>query len=88
LAPAAETAAERQDAAPYDPKAAAEAIARLRALIEANDAEAVDALAAVQHASGKTVDRARFDALREALDDFDFDVARRRLEEIAGQCVG
>jgi hypothetical protein len=33
------------------------------------------------------VDRARLDALRNALGDFDFDGARSTLEEIAGQCV-
>ncbi len=79
-------AAEKQG--PFDPKAASAAITRLRELIEANDGDAAAALPAMEDAVAGKVDRARLDALRDALGDFDFDGARSKLEEIAGQLVG
>ena len=84
-APAPE-AIERPDQ--FDSEAASVAITRLRALIEANDGDAMNALPSVEGAVAGMVDRARLDALRDALGDFDFEGALTRLEEIAGQCVG
>jgi CheY-like chemotaxis protein/HPt (histidine-containing phosphotransfer) domain-containing protein len=71
----------------YDPKAAGAAIARLMELIEANDGDAAEALPAVEQALAGTVQAARLDGLREELGNFNFDGARSRLEEIAGECV-
>jgi len=71
---------------PFDRQAATGAIARLRQLIEANDGEAADAFTAVENAVGGTVDKARVDALRDRIGDFDFDGALAKLEEIAGLC--
>jgi len=65
-----------------DPQAAAAAITRLRGLIEANDGDAVDAFPAAESALGGIADQSGIDALRSALEDFDFDRARSKLEEI------
>ena len=70
----------------FDPVAAAAAMAKLRALIEANDGDAAEALPSVEDALAGTVDKARLDALRDALGDFDFEGALSKLEEIAKQC--
>jgi hypothetical protein len=70
-----------------DPETTSAAIARLRGLIDANDGDAVDALPAVERAVAGNADRSELDALRDALNDFDFDGARSRLEEIAEHCV-
>ena len=76
-----------ENTGPFDPEAAAAAIARLKALIDANDGGAVDALPAVERAMAGIGDRALLDALRDALADFDFEGAGSKLAEIAGQCV-
>ena len=61
------------------------ALARLRALIEANDGEAVDALAEMEGALVESVDRTRLEALRKAVSEFEFEEARRRLDELIAQ---
>jgi signal transduction histidine kinase/CheY-like chemotaxis protein/HPt (histidine-containing phosphotransfer) domain-containing protein/CHASE3 domain sensor protein len=69
----------------FDPVAASTALARLKALIEANDGEATEALQAVEDALAGVVEKPRLDALRDALGDFDFDGALSKLAEIAKQ---
>ncbi|HTS65750.1 MAG TPA: Hpt domain-containing protein, partial [Candidatus Acidoferrales bacterium] len=68
---------------PFDPKAAADAMANLKKLIDANDGGATDAFPALESALAGTIDRTKLDALRQALDDFDFDAAGATLAEIA-----
>jgi hypothetical protein len=71
---------------PFNPEAAPAAIARLRALIEANDGDAEDTFSAVESAVGGAVDKAMIDGLRGALGDFDFDGALSRRVKIDRQC--
>jgi len=71
----------------YDPDAAASAIARLSELIEANDGDAAEALPAVEGTFAGKVDAALLQGLRETLGNFDFDGARTKLAEIAGECL-
>ena len=80
-APAAESPRE------FNAKAAAEALARVRKLIEANDGDAAKSLADVEAAVGSAVDKVTLDALRSALDEFDFDTALTRLDEIGERCA-
>ena len=68
---------------PFDAKAAAAAMERIRELIAANDGGAVEALSALESALAGTVEKTKLEALRDALDNFDFDAAGARLEEIA-----
>ncbi len=77
----AEMAARVQEA--FDPGAASSAVARLRALIEANDGDAADTFMDVQKALGGVVDKSQLDFLRDAIADFDFDRALPLLSEIA-----
>ena len=55
-------------------------------LIEANDGDAADAVQTVAEALAGTVDAQRLDALRAAIDEFDFDGALSKLGEIAEEC--
>ncbi|HTP34421.1 MAG TPA: Hpt domain-containing protein, partial [Candidatus Acidoferrales bacterium] len=71
---------------PFDAKAAAAAMQKIRGLIEANDGGAVEALPALETALAETVEKAKLDALRDALDNFDFDAALGSLNEIDRQC--
>jgi PAS domain S-box-containing protein len=70
----------------YDARAASEAIACLRALLESSDGDAVDAFLAVRNILGGTVERSRLDVLSRAISDFDFEKALLRLDEVA-ECV-
>jgi signal transduction histidine kinase/CheY-like chemotaxis protein/HPt (histidine-containing phosphotransfer) domain-containing protein len=73
-------------AAEFDAQAAAAAIARLRSLIEANDGDAAQAFEAVALALAGAVDQETLGGLKGAIDDFEFDAALARLEEIAALC--
>ena len=70
----------------FDPAVAATAIARLRSLIEANDGDAADAVQAVTEALSGTIDGERLKSLASSIDDFDFDSALKKLDEIAAVC--
>jgi HPt (histidine-containing phosphotransfer) domain-containing protein len=70
-------------AAAFDSEAASRAVRRLMSLIDANDGDAADAVQEVATALAGRVDPIRMDALREAIDDFDFDGARTKLTQIA-----
>ncbi len=83
-APAAQAAESLRE---FDSKAAAAALARVRSLIEANDGDAAKAVADVESTVGSVVDRAALDALRNALDEFDFDTAMKKLDEVVGRCM-
>jgi PAS domain S-box-containing protein len=66
-----------------DAGAASAAVARLRSLIEANDGDAADAVQTVAEVLAGSVDAGRLGALRTAIDEFDFDEALLKLNEIA-----
>jgi CheY-like chemotaxis protein len=71
------------DARPVsDPASVSAALARLRALVEANDGEAAEAFAEVESVLAGAVDAPLLEALRDALSDFEFDKAAARLDEI------
>src|SRR5262249_45085733 len=65
------------------PAEAAAAIARLKALIEANDGDAAEAVDTVADALAVTADREGVAALRAAMDDFDFDRAAIELQRLS-----
>ena len=81
------SAASPPDAAvgPYDPGAASAAAVRLRALLEASDADAEEAFHRMRDAAGHRVDKALMDALGNAIGEFDFEGAIAKLDKIAGE---
>jgi len=58
-------------------------VAKLRSLIEANDGDAADAVQTVAEVLRGAVDAQRLGALSAAIDEFDFDGALSKLNEIA-----
>ena len=70
----------------FDAQQAAAAVAKLKSLIEANDGDAADAVQQVSEALAGKVDAQRLTALRESVDEFDFDGALSKLGEIAREC--
>jgi signal transduction histidine kinase/AmiR/NasT family two-component response regulator/HAMP domain-containing protein len=69
----------------YQREAASSAIARLRRLIEANDAAAVDMLPPLEDALAGSVDQDLLEALRNALNEFGFDSALSIMAQIEKQ---
>jgi PAS domain S-box-containing protein len=69
-----------------DPTATLAAVARLRVLLETNDADAPEAFSTLAEALKGAVDAARLDALRAAVNGFDFDRALSKLVEIIKEC--
>jgi two-component system, sensor histidine kinase and response regulator len=70
----------------FDAEAAAATVARLRAMIEANDGDAADAFPEVEEALNAVIDKPQLDALRDALGDFDFEGALSTLAKMTRQC--
>jgi CheY-like chemotaxis protein len=70
---------------PFDPAGALAIAARLRALLEARDADAVDAYSALAEILTGNVDRTRLDALGAAVNGFEYEAARLQLDVIAAQ---
>jgi signal transduction histidine kinase/CheY-like chemotaxis protein/HPt (histidine-containing phosphotransfer) domain-containing protein len=71
----------------FDGEAAAAALSRMKALLEANDAESLNAYVDLERACQSPEARPALDAMRNALDEFDFSAAKGCLAEIA-QAVG
>jgi CheY-like chemotaxis protein/HPt (histidine-containing phosphotransfer) domain-containing protein len=67
----------------FDSERVAGVMARLMSLIEANDGDAADAVQEVAAALGGRIGPERLDALRESINDFDFEAARTKLSQIA-----
>jgi two-component system sensor histidine kinase/response regulator len=67
----------------FDAQAASAAIALLKALIESSDGDAAEAFVALEGALQGICDKPRLSALGAAINEFDFDVARMELDEIA-----
>ena len=72
--------------APFDPEAAATAIARLKGLLQASDGDSAEAFGHLQDAVGGVVETQKLDALGASISDFDFEAALLRLDEIAESC--
>jgi signal transduction histidine kinase/CheY-like chemotaxis protein len=71
---------------PFDGKTAAAAIARLRALLEASDGDAEESFRSLQDAVAGVVEKPYLDGLSASINDFDFDTALVKLDEIAERC--
>jgi CheY-like chemotaxis protein len=74
--------AEGKSSQHFDARAASEAIAHLRVLLESSDADAVEAFLAVENTLAGTVDKARMGALGTAIGEFDFQGALLNLNQI------
>jgi PAS domain S-box-containing protein len=70
----------------FDPGEVLATVARLRALLEARDADAVDAYDTLAEILKGTAEATRLDALGAAINGFEYDAARRELDEIAKEC--
>jgi CheY-like chemotaxis protein len=68
---------------PFDREAARTAVARLKALLEASDGDALEAFSTLESTLMGRVAKPQLDALRTAISDFDFDGALLKLSEIA-----
>jgi two-component system, sensor histidine kinase and response regulator len=67
----------------FNAPATAAAIARLRRLLEASEADAAQAFLVLENTLPATVDKTRLSALRAAVNDFDFEGALSKLNEVA-----
>ncbi len=72
---------------PFDREASAGAIARLKILLELSDGEAEEAFRSLQEALAGVIEKPYLDGLRASINDFDFDAALVKLDEIARRCA-
>ena len=72
---------------PFNGEAAAGAIARLRTLLEASDGDAEESFRSLQDAVAGAVEKPHLDGLSASINDFDFDAALVKLDEIAERCA-
>jgi HPt (histidine-containing phosphotransfer) domain-containing protein len=72
---------------PSNGETASNAISRLRMLLEASDGAADEAFHSLQEAVGGTVEKPQLDALGSFINDFDFETALLKLDEIAKVCA-
>ncbi len=71
---------------PFNGEVASGAIARLRVLLEACDGDTDEAFRSLQDAVAGAVGKTHLDALKASIDDFDFEAALLKLDEIAERC--
>jgi signal transduction histidine kinase/CheY-like chemotaxis protein len=72
---------------PFDGKAATAAIDRLRILLEASDGGAEESFRSLQDAVAGVVEKPYLDGLSASINDFDFDAALVKLDDIAEHCA-
>jgi HPt (histidine-containing phosphotransfer) domain-containing protein len=72
---------------PFDREASAGAIARLKILLEVSDGEAEESFRSLQEALAGAIEKPYLDGLSASINDFDFDAALVKLDEIAGRCA-
>jgi len=72
---------------PFNGEAAAGAIARLKVLLEASDGDAEESFRSLQDAVVGVVEKSYLDGLSASINDFDFEAARVKLNEIAERCA-
>jgi HPt (histidine-containing phosphotransfer) domain-containing protein len=73
--------------APFNAEAAVDSIARLRKLLEANDGDAEESFRSLEQAVAGAVEKSQLDGLIASINDFDFDAALVKLDEIARLCA-
>jgi CheY-like chemotaxis protein len=78
---------EEVQASPFDRKVTAAAVARLRILLEASDGDAEESFRSLQDAVAGVVEKSYLDGLSTSINDFDFDAALVKLDEIAERCA-
>jgi CheY-like chemotaxis protein len=71
----------------FDREATAGAIVRLRSLLEASDGDAEESFRNLQEALGGAIEKPYLEGLSVSINDFDFDAALMKLDEIAGRCA-
>jgi CheY-like chemotaxis protein len=72
--------------AAFDPARAASAVGQLRTLLEASDGDAQEAFEKLRDSVAAAVDKSHLDALNESINNFEFEQALARLDEIAHLC--
>ena len=72
----------------FDARAASVAIARLKALIESSDGDAAEVFVSLEGTLAAICDQPRLSALSAAISEFDFDGARKSLDEITREYGG
>ena len=72
---------------PFNREASAGAIARLKILLEVSDGEAEESFRRLQQALAGAIEKPYLDGLSGSINDFDFDAALVKLDEIAGRCA-
>jgi signal transduction histidine kinase/DNA-binding response OmpR family regulator/HPt (histidine-containing phosphotransfer) domain-containing protein len=82
------TAAEIEEppSSPFDQVSACAAIVQLRALLESSDGNAGEAFRTVSTAVASVVEKAQLEALRHSIDNFEFETALLKLEDISHLC--
>jgi signal transduction histidine kinase/DNA-binding response OmpR family regulator/HPt (histidine-containing phosphotransfer) domain-containing protein len=80
------TGPETMRTSPFDGKAAAAAISRLKSLLEASDGDAEGSFLSLHDAVAGVVEKSYLDGLSASINDFDFDAALVKLDEIAKRC--
>jgi len=78
---------EETETLPFDSKAAADAITRLKTLLEASDGDAEESFRSLQDAVAGVVEKPYLDDLNASINDFDFDAALVKLDRIAERCA-
>ena len=81
------TRTEQMRTSPFNEEAAADAIARLRTLLEASDGDAEESFRSLHEAVAGAVEKPYLDGLSASINDFDFDRALVKLDEIAECCA-
>jgi two-component system, sensor histidine kinase and response regulator len=76
-------AAEENMSPKFDAQTTSVAIARLQALLESSDGDAAESFVALEGTLAGICDKPRLSALSAAISEFDFDGARKKLDEIA-----
>jgi hypothetical protein len=71
---------------PFDRERAASAVSRLQTLLEANDGESQEAFQVLHEAIAPVVDTLHLDDLSETINNFEFEQALVKLQEIAQLC--
>ena len=87
LRDSASTRPEMAQTSPFNGKVAAAAIGRLRSLLEASDGDAEESFRSLQDAVAGVVEKPYLDGLSASINDFDFDAALVKLDEIAKRCA-
>jgi CheY-like chemotaxis protein len=72
---------------PFNREASAGAIARLKLLLEVSDSEAEESFRRLQEALAGAIEKPYLDGLSASINDFDFDAALVKLDEIAERCA-